>query len=189
MGEVPLNNLDDSNREALAQHLDVEQPFLAAVVRSVVPRPDAAADIVQRVNLAIWKKAADFQPGTSFRRWALAFVRYELLAYRRTLARNREVMLTSEAESLLVSHAADSPDSEMGERQRALRDCLAGLRAEDMRLLQARYEQAETLEASAARLGRSVGGLRVSLHRLRKSLKACVEQRLGSDQRATRVRD
>ena len=100
MGQIPQKNQSDSECGGVARHLDAEQPFLRAVVRRVIPRPDAAADVVQRINLAIWKKRSAFETGTSFRSWALAFVRYELLAYRRTLARSREVMLSLEAEEL-----------------------------------------------------------------------------------------
>lgn len=181
MGQSPQNNKSDSACVGVAQHLDAEQPFLMAIVRRVIPGPDQAADVVQRVNLAIWKKRGDFQPGTSFRSWALAFVRYELLAYRRNLARSREVMLSPEAEELLVSRAASSPVCDVGDREQALRKCLELLRPEQLRLLQARYERAEPLEEAAERLGRSVGGMRVSLHRLRKSLKDCVEKKLRAD--------
>ena len=178
MGQIPQKNQSDSECGGVARHLDAEQPFLRAVVRRVIPRPDAAAYVVQRINLAIWKKRSAFETGTSFRSWALAFVRYELLAYRRTLARSREVMLSLEAEELLVSRAASSPVSDLEDQQQALRECLDLLRPEQLQLLRARYERAESLEESAVRLGRTAGGMRVTIHRLRKSLKKCIESRM-----------
>jgi RNA polymerase sigma-70 factor (ECF subfamily) len=167
--------------DGVAFHLADQQAFLAAVIRSVVPQADAAADVLQRVNLAIWRKREDFRSGTSFRNWALAVVRYELLAYRRTLARSREVMLSPEAEEMLVSQASGISTNDMEDPQQALRKCLELLRPEQMELLKARYERSETIEDFANRLGRSVGGMRVTLHRLRKSLKKCIEQRLGRE--------
>lgn len=182
VGRDPRPNGVDCDRDEFAGLLEAEQPFFTSVVRSVVPEPAAAADIVQRANLAIWQKRADFEPGSHFRRWAIAFIRYELLAYRRTLARTREVMLSSAAEQLLVTAAEESPDDTLARQQLALRDCLSALRSEDIQLLAARYEQAESLESFAKRSGRSAGGLRVSLHRLRQSLRACIEKKLLSEQ-------
>jgi RNA polymerase sigma-70 factor (ECF subfamily) len=58
---------------------------------------------------------------------------------------------------------------------------LEKLRQQDRELLLHRYTaSAGTLDEFAERVGRSVGGLKVTLHRLRNALLGCIEKQLGT---------
>jgi DNA-directed RNA polymerase specialized sigma24 family protein len=78
---------------------------------------------------------------------------------------------------LFVTENADDSD----ETAKALRGCLKALREEDRVLLRNRYSGKNTLRAYAEETGRSEAGIRVSLYRLKKSLKACVEAKVNRE--------
>jgi len=105
-------------------------------------------------------------------------VRYEILAHRRDKTRRKETVLSEQAEEMLfVTDGVDEGD----ETTKALRGCLESLREEDRVLLRNRYSGKNTLRAYAEETGRSEAGIRVSLHRLRKALKACVEAKVNRE--------
>jgi len=154
-----------------------EQNRLRRVIRSVVLCGAATADILQRANLIAWEKRTEFGEGTNFRGWINAIVRYEILAHRRDKARKRETMLSKETEELLFV-TDDRFEKKLEIEAHALRDCLKVLRERDRALLRERYSGEKTLRAYAEKTGRSEAGLRVTLHRLRQTLKKCVESRM-----------
>ena len=68
--------------------------------------------------------------------------------------------------------------NDLPQQQLALRKCLGELKADSRELLLARYRGEESISQLAAKLNRSVGGLRVTLSRLRNALLKCIERRL-----------
>ncbi|MBT6459382.1 MAG: hypothetical protein HOK57_06105, partial [Planctomycetaceae bacterium] len=91
--------------------------------------------------------------------------------------RRKETVLSEQAEEMLF--VTDDGVDEGDETTKALRGCLQALREEDRVLLENRYSGKNTLRAFAEEAGRSEAGVRVSLHRLRKALKACVEAKMN----------
>ena len=164
---------DDDFAELLAS----EQNRLRRVIRSVVLCGATTADILQRANLIAWEKRTEFGEGTNFRSWINVIVRYEILAHRRDKARKKETMLSEETEELLFV-TDESFEKKLEEEAHALRDCLKVLREHDRALLRERYSGEKTLRAYAEKTGRSEAGLRVTLFRLRQTLKKCVESRM-----------
>ena len=67
------------------------QPRLHAYILSLVFDPQVAADILQDTNLILWKKAAQFTPGTNFKAWAFRVAYFEVKSHRRKAVRNRLV--------------------------------------------------------------------------------------------------
>jgi RNA polymerase sigma-70 factor (ECF subfamily) len=66
-------------------------------------------------------------------------------------------------------------------RHIALKQCLGKLRSSDRELLMHRYATAETLFDYAQKSGRSTGGLKVTLHRLRNALLSCIGKHVGPE--------
>ena len=159
--------------------LTAAQVPLLAYVRSLLPGDAAARDVAQQANKTIWTKRADFQPGTNFKAWAFSIARFEVLNYRKRQARDARLVFSDDLEQTITTELAAAPD-EFQERHEALRLCLQKLRGEDRDLLLHRYSQIEPLAGYAARVGRSVGGLKVTLHRLRSALLACIERQSRS---------
>ena len=87
---------------------------------------------------------------------------------------------SDELEQTIAAEVAEWED-DLLHRQEALKECLKSLKPGSRDLLMSRYGSRETLSDFAARVGRSVGGLKVTLHRLRSALATCIERRLAAE--------
>lgn len=163
----------------VAQLTDMQMP-LRLYVQSLMPGDSAAHDVVQQANATLWKKREDFTLGTSFKAWAFSVARYEVLNYRKQQARDSRLVFGEEMEQIFAEDLAER-DDDTEQRHEALKGCLEKLRQQDRDLLLHRYTAtAGTLDEFAERVGRSVGGLKVTLHRLRNALLGCIEKQLGT---------
>jgi len=105
--------------------------------------------------------------------------RYEVLNHRKQQARDSRLVFGEELEQTLAADLIERPD-DTERRHEALRGCLEKLRPQDRELLLHRYTAtAGTLDDFAQRMGRSVGGLKVTRHRLRNALLGCIEKQLA----------
>ncbi|QQL45860.1 sigma-70 family RNA polymerase sigma factor [Sulfuriroseicoccus oceanibius] len=157
--------------------LTSHQSALRGFIVSLLPGLPGASDVLQDVNVILWEKRAAFEIGSNFRAWAFKIARYETLNYRRRLQRDGVEMLNPELIDLMAAEYERRP--ELTERRlEALQHCLEGLQPQHRELIEGRYMSASSLVDYAARVGRSAGGLRVALHRLRASLRKCVESKL-----------
>ena len=68
------------------------------------------------------------------------------------------------------------------DQHETLQRCLARLRPQDRELLMHRYAKAGTLSDFAGQVGRSVGGLKVTLHRLRTALLECMQRQASASE-------
>ena len=155
------------------------QLSLRLYVQSLMPGDAAAHDVVQQANATLWRKRDEFAPGTHFKAWAFSVARYEVLNHRKQQARDSRLVFGEELEKVLADDLIERPD-DTERRHEALQGCLEKLREEDRELLLHRYTAtAGTLDDFAQRMGRSVGGLKVTLHRLRNALLGCIEKQLA----------
>lgn len=67
-------------------------------------------------------------------------------------------------------------------KMEALRTCLAQLRPVDRGLILRRYYDENSLGELASEVGRNAESLKVSLHRIRVSLKGCVTRRIRMEE-------
>jgi RNA polymerase sigma-70 factor, ECF subfamily len=170
---------DAESESQLVAQLTQVQLSLRLYVQSLLPGDPAAADVAQQANATAWQKRAEFTPGTNFKAWLFAIARFETLNYRKRQARDARLVFGAEVEELLGGEVEEM--EELTDRRReALRGCLTKLRDVDRALLLHRYtDTAGTLADYADQSGRSVGGLKVTLHRLRNALLRCVEEQLA----------
>lgn len=174
--------MTEGEREAriVALLTDLQLPLLC-YVRSLVPEGSAARDVAQNANSTIWEKRSEFELGTNFKAWAFSIARFEVLNYRKKQARDARLVFS---EGLVETIAEEMVDESVDVRRRheALRSCLRKLRPGDRELLLHRYSSEVPLGAYAQKVGRSVGGLRVTLHRLRNALLACIQREIGGQE-------
>ena len=172
----------DQESQFVALLTDIQLP-LRLYVQSLLPGDPAAHDVAQHANATLWQKRADFALGTNFKAWAFAIARFEVLNYRKQQARDARLVFSEELEETFAEEfAAHSDDLER--RHEALKACLSKLRDRDRALLMHRYAKSGTLDDFARMVGRSVGGLKVTLHRLRSALLGCVQKQLSSPEGA-----
>ncbi|QDV24854.1 sigma-70 family RNA polymerase sigma factor [Aureliella helgolandensis] len=166
-----------SRELALVSLLTDCQAGLRMYVRTLMVGEQAVSDVIQHANMKIWEKRQDFELGTNFRAWAFAIARFEVLNYRKQQARDARLQFSDELEATLAAEIAELEEEELP-HQEALRVCLKSLSAKHQELLLHRYASGGTLAEFAERAGRSVAGLKVTLHRLRQSLADCIDRRI-----------
>jgi RNA polymerase sigma-70 factor (ECF subfamily) len=177
-----MGGRDTGDVEArFVSQLTETQLQLQCYVRSLLPGDPAAADVSQQANATIWEKRSDFQPGTNFKAWAFTIARYEVLSHRKRQARHSRLQFSGDLDEQLAEEIL-TDERGVQEQHEALQRCLAKLRDRDRELLLYRYAEKGTLAEFAQSMGRSVGGLKVTLHRLRNALLACMQRgRMGEE--------
>ena len=153
------------------------QAAIAVVVHALMPGEAGFEEVVQQTNAKLWEKRTEFELGTNFQAWASAIARYEVLNYRKKQARDSRLTFSDELDRTITDEVPQML-SDLPQQQLALRKCLGELKAESRELLLARYRGEESISQLAAKLNRSVGGVRVTLSRLRDALLKCIERRL-----------
>ena len=154
------------------------QKRLFAYILSLVLDRERAGDILQQANLVLLEKESGFSHGTDFFAWAARVAYFEVLADRRRRVRDRhlfndEVLSVVADESSKVAGALD-------DRADALRECIAGLAADQRELLSLRYRPGGSVNEIAKAMGKTPGAISAALHRIRSKLLDCVEKRLGA---------
>ncbi|MFT4550358.1 MAG: RNA polymerase sigma-70 factor (ECF subfamily) [Verrucomicrobiales bacterium] len=157
--------------------LTEHQGALRLYVASLLPGNPAAADVAQQANSTIWRKRADFELGTKFKAWIFAIVRFEVLNFRKQKARDLRLVFSEDLEDIFADELPAMAD-DFDDRQSALRTCLDELKKSDRNLITHRYFNNTPLQTYADETGRSVAGVRVTLHRLRNRLQKCIEGKL-----------
>ncbi len=152
---------------------------LRAFVRSMGVDWNAVDDVVQTVSFVMWRKWEQFDPATDFMKWARVIARFEILKFRRTMARDRHVFRDDLME-LLADASVELEERVPSEHYReCLEECLEALPAKSRKLIAAVYGGDRTIKEVAAEVGTSATALYKALDRIRKELRGCVEARFA----------
>ena len=163
-------------REAFERDWTSCQTLVGAFIASLVRDQHLVDDLLQEVALVAWRKYGEFDPKRSFTAWAIGIARLETLASQRTHARSIISFHAEVVERLSEEFAAGA--QELGERERALAACLAGLGEPAARLVRLRYQLGNPPGEIARQLGVASNAVRVALHRIRATLADCIDKRL-----------
>ena len=142
-------------------------------------RPSEVDDLLQEVNVVLWEKCDEFQPGTDFWAWASQIARFKALNHIRKYSRDRLVFdnaLLDELADLACQRLAQIED-----RRQALEQCLSQLPPAQRQLIDLRYTGGHAIESIAQIIGRPHASIRQTLYRIRQSLLACIESKLEAD--------
>ena len=82
---LPPKRLYEQFVQLFARH----EPGLRSFLRSLLPTWEDVDEVMQQTCLVLWQKFGDFELGTDFGRWACTAARFEVLKYRRKMARDR----------------------------------------------------------------------------------------------------
>jgi len=165
---------------AVQQQFMKHQQALLAYVLSLVPNLQDAQDIVQDVFLVVSRKAATWTDGTNFMAWACAIARYETLRHQRS-TKGRGVSLNADVLEMLREEGP--VDDDLLLQIDRLKDCLKRLPPRTSELVLLRYHAGQMPEAIAVKVNWSVNAVRVALTRAKQSLRACMEHRVGWEER------
>jgi RNA polymerase sigma-70 factor (ECF subfamily) len=168
-----------SSSEELVTRIAAAQRPLFAYIRTLVGPKEDVADILQEVNLVIWRRGHEFEDGQGqFLAWACHIAYLQVLAHCQKRRREKHVffdehVLTDLAG--LVSREVERIDARLD----ALHGCLAKLTPAQRRMILSRYEDGGSVQKVALELDRPVGSVRVTLHRVRQLLADCVGRTLA----------
>jgi RNA polymerase sigma-70 factor, ECF subfamily len=168
MSDGPSDDLD-----AYVQALTASQSRLRGFILASLGNYADTADVLQRTNLILWKKAHEFRPEAEFLPWALTIARYEVLSFIRDSQRDRHVYSSDVAEMMLDAAAAEASDP--NDRQLALRKCLEKVPGHSRDMLWQRYGAEKSIRQIAADANRTEDSVKSLFLRIRKALERCVE--------------
>jgi RNA polymerase sigma-70 factor (ECF subfamily) len=159
--------------------LTSHQSTLYAAISALLGGVEGAQDVLQETNIVLLEKAGDYDPARPFAPWALAFARFQVMAWRKRQSRDRLVL-----DDDLIAVLADrmtTDGASPGRRLDALEKCLNMVPAESRSLVDARYVHGDAVQEMAVKLGRSVNVVSVTLFRIRKALLDCVRATLAAE--------
>jgi RNA polymerase sigma-70 factor (ECF subfamily) len=157
--------------------LVAHQRSMLHYIKSLVANHHEAEDLLQKVNLILWQKRANFEAGSNFRAWSFTIARLEVLNQLRQQRRDQRVFSdrqNHESSPVFDPVAGVEDEALLG----ALKDCLERLPSRDQELLFVRYATDRPLKEYAENLSRSPGTLKARLFQIREQLRKSIEARL-----------
>lgn len=167
----------DESTAQFVKQLSLAEPRLRAFLYTLLPGTTEVDEVMQEVSVVLWKKFDLYDPNTPFLRWAYVVARYEVMSYRRRMARDRHVFSD---ELLELMEKEYSEDYKLLERKRdALQGCLSKLPKDKRTLITTYYGANLEVESLAKRISCSVDTLYKRISRIRKALKTCMQGSLA----------
>ncbi len=164
---------EDARYEAFVRLFAHHEAELRRFVGSFLPVWGDVDEVVQRSAIAMWRKFDQFDPDTTFMKWACVVTRFEALAYRRKMARDRHVFREDVLE-LMAAEAAEELDSRSAE-QDALETCLMAMPEKQRKFVILAYTPGVKIYELAEQAGSTAAAFYMRLKRLRRQLMKCVE--------------
>jgi RNA polymerase sigma-70 factor (ECF subfamily) len=178
----PFPSIRNTNTiEQVARKWSITQPAVSAFIAALIPNFHDAQDVMQEVAAAVFAYDFDKQGWPdSFQAWAVGIARHKVLDFVRRRSTSGGMLFDSEAVAALVNAHAEFAER-FDERCEALEHCLKRVSGDMHTLLEMRYNADLSPPEIAARTGRSVSAVKVTLHRIRLALRDCIERRLGRE--------
>lgn len=161
---------DDDFISLLTGHQDI----LLTYIRGSIGDLATAKDILQEVNLILWKKSDQFKLGTNFQAWALRIAKFQILGNYRDLQRSKLVFDDDLISQLVDDSQQVEADWENESRMAALELCLKKLPSKQRQLLDFRYRDGSSIKELSEQLKSSTSRLKMILFRARKNLRDCI---------------
>lgn len=172
--DVPANSVETGVQGHFLANIGLIRGFIRALVRD----RHLADDVLQETFLTVSAKAADFEPGTNFPRWACAIARLKVLECLRRERGN----LTFLSEETVEKLAAEEPVPEPDIRAELLAGCIGELPPAMKRSVELRYLGNRKPGEIAKMVGWTPEAVYVGLSRARSLLRDCIERKMaGAD--------
>lgn len=164
------------------QLLTQNQRQLLALIFSATPTMDDAEDVLQEVNMALWKKRGSYDRDQAFLRWALGFAWVEIRRFRDRRPENQAWASDGVLESLAAVYPVDSRASE--QRISALTGCVEKLGGVERQLITQFYSRQLSAREIADSTDRTVRNVYKILTKARRLLRECVDRSLAHQSRS-----
>lgn len=150
------------------------QQRLYGYIHSLLDSSAAAWDVLQETNLVLWRKQAEFAPGTNFEAWAFAVARFQVMAWLRDRKRDPLDLMTPEL-CEQMAHEAEIQAAQFEQRLSALQKCREQLPDRGQRIVELYYERGRSVKQVGEDLKMGVDAVKQALFRLRRMLQDCIE--------------
>ncbi|HEV3418599.1 MAG TPA: sigma-70 family RNA polymerase sigma factor [Pirellulales bacterium] len=162
--------------DAFVRQLTECQRRLYAYIFSILPDFVAADEVLAETNVTLWRKSAEFQPGTDFAAWGMRVAYFTVLGYQKKRRRDRHIF-SGDLLDEIAAEAVESLDRADDERA-ALRSCIEKLPGDDRQLVSLRYQTGTSVQDIAKQKSKTPGAISSALYRIRNALADCVERTL-----------
>lgn len=180
---VEAIHTDSANSGEFVRLLTDHQSVLRSYLLSQMPNHPDVRDVLQEINIVLWEHMKSFELGTNFRAWACTVARHRVMHERRKLKRGSWLVFDDDLLATLAAEdEADAHPGDFEARREALEKCLNKLRPVDRDLVEARYASKVEMERFAEETGRTRASLRVTLFRVRASLRRCIGLKLAGEE-------
>lgn len=132
-----------------------------------------ADDVLQEVNLALWKKRSAYDPQYSFLPWAIGFARIEINNHRKKNHKSKLLFSDDVLNLLAIDWPVDSTYQE--QRLTALNSCLKKLASRERRYVTEFYRHGTSVNELSDLYDRPASTIYKILNRARKSLRLCIQ--------------
>lgn len=172
----------ESNHSEFVRNLTASQGLLQSYLCTLLPAEADVMDLVQRTNLALWNGRSKYRPGSNFKAWALSVAYWEARGWMTSRKRKGWLIFDDQLVQRITEHyTAKENDYEdySSAKLSALRLCMAKLRDSDRLVVINHYQHEKSLAECGVVLGRTKESLKVSLFRIRASLRRCIKSHLA----------
>jgi RNA polymerase sigma-70 factor, ECF subfamily len=166
--------------DEIIQRITRCQRELRTFIVGLTPSQADADDVLQEVNLALWKKRHLYDPQQEFLRWAFGFAVLEVRSFRSRSAKSRLWFGDEALDSLAEEWPSDLSASE--QRRDALNTCLKQLAPPQREMITAFYGKRASAHELAARYDKPLSTIYKILTRSRELLRGCVTRSLSQMQ-------
>jgi len=172
---------DNDTKEFVAL-LTRDSRRIYSFIRTLVPHQADAEDLFQEVSTTLWEKYATYRKGSDFRAWAFQIAHYKVLNYRQRRLHRPQLFADEMIERLAGDRLA--LDDSLDARSRELADCYQKLDPPDREMVDLRYAEGSTIQAVAAKIGRSVDFVYKALRRIHGALYRCLDDATEAEDRS-----
>ncbi|MBN2513046.1 MAG: sigma-70 family RNA polymerase sigma factor [Sedimentisphaerales bacterium] len=166
----------DKKTEEITLYWTQSQSIVAAFISSAIPNFEDANDVLQNVAMAIVRSFDKYNKQIPFTAWAIGIARNEILHYYRKIGRDKHIFddeLVQKIAQVYQEKAADLHDI-----KKALDQCLNKIQGRWKEILQLRYLRGMDARRIGQNIGISQNAVFILLHRIRTSLRECVDRTL-----------
>lgn len=140
-----------------------------------------AREIVQETNLALMRKAEQYDPAYPFITWARSIAYYEVLTFRQKRRRERLVFNDEVFDRVSARTVSGAGEESFSTRRQALEVCLKKLTESQRSVIDKRYYKRVSVIKLSRELGCSEAAVSTMLYRIRKSLAQCIAKLLAQE--------
>lgn len=159
---------------------ETDKNRLYAYIYAYVLDYAAADDIFQETSMTLWREFKRFEQGSSFSKWANGIAFNRIRTYRHN--RNKyKLGVEDDIMQELADVISETDSTESSSTWLHLKDCSSNLSAPLKKIYNAFYIEELKAKEIADHSGRSIYAIRKAIHKLRKVLFDCVEQKVKED--------